>query len=138
MSKANDKNTRRKTNLPHQESIVRDQPTIRSANLLFLISVVLFMTVGALAQEWSPHLGSIITVVLFALLALLFLRYYELPPRVTLRLRWPGRRLAALSLLIGVGIWPVASWLGNLVDVLFGYPVPWSPDFFPTTPAEAS
>jgi len=131
MNKTNDKNTRRRTNLR------QERPTIHSANLLFLISMVLLLVVGTPAQKWSPHWGSIIIAAFFPLLALLFLRYHKLPPRVTLRLRWPGRRLAALSLLIGVGVWLMATWLGNLVDMLFGYSVPWSPDFFPTTPAEA-
>ncbi len=138
MSKANDKNTRRKANLARQEGIAQERPTIRSANLLFLISMIVMMvTLGIPTQGWSPHWVSIITTALFLLLALLFLRYHKLPPRVTLRLRWPGRRLAALSLLIGVGVWLMATWLGNLVDALFGYSVPWTPDFFPTTPVEA-
>jgi len=87
MNKTNDKNTQRRTNL-RQERL-----TIRSANLLFLISMIVMMaTLGIPTPGWSPHWVSIITTALFLLLALLFLRYHKLPPRVTLRLRWPGRR----------------------------------------------
>jgi membrane protease YdiL (CAAX protease family) len=112
---------------------------VHSVNLLFLIStIVMMVTLAIPTPGWSPHLVSIIPMALFLLLAWLFTRYYRLPLRSTLRLRWPGFRIAALSLVIGAGVWLVATWLGHLAELLFGYSVPWSPDFFPTTLAEVT
>jgi membrane protease YdiL (CAAX protease family) len=115
------------------------RPTIHSANLLFLIcTIVMIVTLTLPSLGWSPHLVSIIPMVLFLLLASLFMRYHRLPFRATLRLRWPGLGTAALSLLIGAGVWLMATWLGHLVDLFFGYSVPWSPDYYPRTPAQVA
>jgi membrane protease YdiL (CAAX protease family) len=137
MSKPSDQDTPRKAKPAPQQSAVQECPTIHSANLLFLIAMmVTIVTLAIPIPGSSPHLASIIPMGLFLLLTFLFMRYHKLSLMTTLRLRWPGFRLAALSLMIGAGVWLVATWVGHLLDLLFGYSVPWSPDYFPTTPAE--
>jgi len=137
VSKPSDKNTPRKAKPGPQQSAAQECPTIHSANLLFLIAMmVTIVTLAIPIPDLSPHLVSIIPMGLFVLLTFLFMRYHKLSLMTTLRLRWPGFRLAALSLMIGASVWLVATWVGHLVDLLCGYSVPWSPDYFPTTPTE--
>jgi membrane protease YdiL (CAAX protease family) len=109
-------------------------PTIRRANLLYTLSIMSVVTIGAAMQTWSISWGLIATELLLILLpTLLFLRLDGLSPSKALRLRWPGVRLAALSLLIGAGIWPLSVLLDVLSTLVLGYTSPLPPDFFPTT-----
>jgi membrane protease YdiL (CAAX protease family) len=113
-------------------------PTIRRANLLYMLSMISVVTIGAAMQAWSISWGLIATELLLILLpTLLFLRLDRLPLSETLRLRWPGFRLATLSLLIGAGIWPLSVLLDILSAFALGYTSPLPPDFFPTVPTEA-
>jgi membrane protease YdiL (CAAX protease family) len=89
-------------------------PTLRGVNLLYLISLVLVVTIGSVLQARSVGWGLILTELLLILVpALLYLRIARLPLRETVRLRWPGARLAALSLVVGVGFALIAYWWGN-------------------------
>lgn len=117
---------------------MRYLPTIRSVNVLFLISLVLVIVAGSAVQAWSPGWGTVITEVFLILLpAVLFLKILRYPLVETTRLRWPGGRPAALSLVIGVSFALLALWLGNLITTLFGYSFALPPEFYPDNALEA-
>lgn len=113
-------------------------PTARGVNVLYLLTMVLLVTLGAAAQNWSLAWGLMISEVVFILLpALLYLKLLRLPLRDTLRLRWPGVKLVALSVFLGVGLAGVATWLGQAASEFLGYTVPLPPSLFPTQPVDA-
>lgn len=114
------------------------QPSTRSANLLYLATMVAIVTIGARLQHWSFGWGLIATEVALVLApTILFLRLARLPVRETLRLRWPGWRPAILSLVIGAGFWPLSIALDQVSALLLGYVPPTPPGYWPTTPAQA-
>ena len=115
------------------------RPSVRAANLLFLLCMVLLITLGSLMQLQSFAWGLIGTEVLLLLLpTLLFVRFLRLPARDTLRLRGLDPILALLSVGIGVAIWPMAVWVDAVMSVVFGYTVMVGPDAYPTTLGQAA
>ena len=121
------------------EGIVVNRPTIRSANILYLLGIVLVLTAGGAMQMWSFGLGLLGTELLLILgPALMFMRRNNVPASTTLRLRWPGGRLVVLSLLIGAGVWLVDTWLGTISVALLGYSTPSVPGMYPTTVDQAA
>ncbi len=113
-------------------------PSLRSANWLYLISIVLILTVGTLLQGLSFGWGLLGTEILLILLpVILFVKGKKLPFRSTLRLEWPGWKLVMLGLLAGIGLWLVDSTLDGFTTLLFGYSPPATPDMYPTTLSQA-
>lgn len=112
--------------------------TISRVNLLFLVSLMLVL-MGSMALPNMPSYWALVMrELLFILLpALLLVRLSGLPIKETLRLRWPGWKIAALSGLLGVGVWLVDVWLSVALADLLGYTVPMPPDLYPATPAQA-
>ena len=113
-------------------------PSIRSANLLYLLTTLLIITAGAFIQSKALSLGLIATEGLLVLLpTLLFIRLGKLPLKDTLRLRRPGFRLAVLAVLIAAGIWPLSLLLNSVSAWLFRYTPPAPAGFAPTNLWEA-
>ncbi len=113
-------------------------PSRHSANVLYLLTMLLILTVGSMMQLWalSPGLiGSEVLLILFP--TLLFIRLNKLPIRETLRLRWPGFRVAMLGLLIGAALWPLSLVINGLCALLFGYTPPTPPGWIPSNVIEA-
>ena len=117
---------------------MRVLPTLRSVNLLLLISLLLVITIGSAVQAWSPIWGTVITEVFLILLpAVIFLRILHYPVRATTQLRWPGARFAGLSLLVGICFALVAIGWGTLISNLFGYSFALPPEFYPANYIQA-
>ncbi len=113
-------------------------PTLRGANILYLLTMVLMVVLGSALQAWSLIWGLMLSEVLLILLpGLLYLKLFHMPTREALRLRWPGAGAAALSVLVGVGLSGLAMWLSEILTTILGYTIPLSPSFFPTRPVEA-
>ncbi len=97
--------------------------SIRSANILFLISILLVLTLGSLMQVFSLSWGLIGTEVLcIALPTILALRLQHIPLRQGLRLRMPSLGVVLLCLLLGVGGWLVAGFIDVFIMQLTGQP----------------
>jgi membrane protease YdiL (CAAX protease family) len=91
------------------------------ANLLFLISMVLIVTVGAAAQAWRVWPGMIVTELFCVLLpAWLFARQTRSVAEA-LRLKWVGVAPCAVGLLIGTSAFPLALLADILSRNLLGY-----------------
>jgi membrane protease YdiL (CAAX protease family) len=113
-------------------------PTLRSVNLLFFIVMILILVFGSLMQTAAPLWGLVGTQIFLILIpSLIFLRLLKLPFKTTIRWRWPGARLALLSVLLGVAIIPFALWIGNFFIHLLGYTPDIHPGFFPRTLGQA-
>ncbi len=114
------------------------RPDIYDANLLYLISLLLLVTIGLAVQSWSPLWGLIITEIVVILVpALIYLCVRRLPFGHTLRLRWPGWRLAILSVALGAGTYVVSVVFEGMMTTLLGYTPPVSPQSLPDTSARA-
>lgn len=108
-------------------------------NLFYLAVMLLMLTVGTTLQGIDALWGLVGTEILVILVpALLFLWFKKLPLRSTLRLNWPGLRLALLGMVIGLGVWLFDSWLGLVSSLIFGYSIYTGPDFLPTTPLKTA
>ena len=113
-------------------------PSIRSANLLYLLTTLLIITAEAFIQSKTLSLRLILTELFLVLLpALLFIRLGKLPFKDTLRLRRPGLRLAVLTVLIAAGVWPLSVLLNSVSTLLFRYTPPTPAGFAPTNLWEA-
>ncbi|MEA4910269.1 MAG: type II CAAX endopeptidase family protein [Anaerolineaceae bacterium] len=113
-------------------------PSLKSANQLFLVVILLMVTLGTLIQAWSTTIGLLITEIFLILApALLFLRIQRLPLAETIRWRWPGAAPAAFSLLAGLSIGVLAQWYGSFLVQWFGYRLGVTPDFYPTNLGQA-
>ncbi len=114
------------------------RPSLRTANMLFLLTSLLILTVGSFMQSKALSLGLIGTEALLIFLpTLLFIYLGKQPVKETLRLRWPGWRPAVLGLLIGAGIWPISLLLNSLAVSIFGYTPPSPEGWNPTTIVQA-
>lgn len=121
-----------------QTTTVSSKPSLLSANLLYLLSMGLIVTLGAWLQGWSFGWGLILTELLLILLpTLLFIRLTGVPLRATLRLRWPGWPLALLGALVGAGLWPLGLFLETISATLFGYVPSPSSQYLPATSGQA-
>ena len=108
--------------------------SFRAVNLLLFI--VMCLQVANVALMWMPqYVRLILNEILFVFLpAYLYLRFTRQPVAERVRWNWPGWKIAALSLLIGMGLYPLsaanAGWLINLL----GYTnFAGAPDAIPTT-----
>ncbi len=100
-------------------------PSRLNANRLILMTTALIITVGAWVQSLSLGWGLLATEgVLILLPALIFTVWGRRSLRETLRLRWPGWRLALLGLVIGGGIWFLCVTLESLGSTWLGYTTP--------------
>jgi len=99
--------------------------SLRSVNLLYLF--IMLLMVANLALTFIPHyVRLILNEALFIFLpAYLFLRYFEKsrtqPIAERVRWRWPGWRIGLLSLLIGVGLYPLSVTIAAVFQQLLGY-----------------
>ena len=106
----------------------------RAVNLLFL--VVLCLQASNLLFFWLPqYVRLILNEALFVFLpALLYLRLTRQPVRERVRWHWPGWKIAVLSLLIGMGIYPFSAASAGVIQLLLGYTSFAAPaDAIPTT-----
>jgi membrane protease YdiL (CAAX protease family) len=110
-------------------------PFVRRANLAYFVLMLLLVTLGSIVQRWSLGLGLVITELCLILLpTLLIVRLEKQDIRETLRLRWPGWRLALLGLVVGAGLWPLAALIEAAAAWLFGYTPPSPFAGMPTDP----
>jgi membrane protease YdiL (CAAX protease family) len=113
-------------------------PTIRGVNWLYLITMLLIVIVGSAMQANSPILGLIATEWLLILpSALIFLRIVKLPVVQTMRVRWPGGKIAGLVTIIGFGLSLFTLWLGVIITTLFGYSFGLPPGLYPQNGTQA-
>ena len=117
---------------------MRKALTITKANDLYLVSMLLLVTLGALAQQVHFSLGLILTEILCIFLpAWVMLRWQKVEVKSSARLRWPGWGVALLSLLLGVAAWQVGTVLDGLMAQLLGYNPGISPSALPQTAGQS-
>ena len=108
--------------------------SFRAVNLLFLI--VLCLQASNLFFTGIPqYLRLILNEALFVFLpAYLYLRYTRQPVTERVRWYWPGWKIAVLSLLVGMGIYPLSAASTGIFLQLLGYTsFAAPPDAIPTT-----
>ena len=108
--------------------------SLRAVNLLFLGMLCLELANAFFA--WMPqYVRLILNEALFVFLpAYLYLRFTRQPIRERVRWRWPGWKVALLSLLIGAGLYPLSAAGAGLLIKLLGYTnFAAPPDAIPTT-----
>ncbi|MFU8773116.1 MAG: hypothetical protein ACNA8H_11935, partial [Anaerolineales bacterium] len=87
----------------------KEPGTLRNVNILFLVVIILVLIFGSMMQSTAPLWGLVGTQIFLILLpTLIYLRVSKLPLRETIRWRWPGGRLAILSILLGISVIPFA------------------------------
>jgi len=97
--------------------------TITSANLLYLVTMLLVIVVGSIVQTLHLSLGLIATeVVLIALPAILFLRAKKVPLKDGLRLNRISLPVAVVSLLLGVSTYLFSVLIELVMAKLTGLP----------------
>lgn len=98
------------------------QPSVRSANWLYLTTMGLIVILGSFLQTRSMSWGLLATEFgLILLPTLLFLWLGRLDARAVLQLRWPGWRLVGLGAAIGAGVWGLDIGLQGLASAVMGY-----------------
>lgn len=103
------------------------------ATLLFLITMVLVIVLGASMQTASFSLGLIATeVVCIFLPAMLLLQGKKVNVRESLRLRWPGWQMAGLCVLLGIAVWSLDVLIDGVMAQILGYSIGLPPAAFPT------
>jgi hypothetical protein len=111
---------------------------ILPANLLFLISMVLILTVGTAAQAWRVWPGLISTELFCILLpAWLFARQTGSVTEA-LRLKWVGVAPCAVGLLMGASAFPLALLAEALGRNLLGYEFSLPDSFLPVGPGNTA
>jgi len=112
------------------------QLSILRANLLYLVSMSLLAIsvavglVGFAKHGMPPQTGAkfhmllLVEILLILAPALIWLRASRVPVRESLRLRWPGWRVAACSLAIGAGLYPAALFTTGLLLMVLHSPMP--------------
>lgn len=113
-------------------------PTITSANLLYLLGMILVLTAGVFLQQAHFGWGLLATELLIGALALLWTHLNRLPWRSTLRLYPATLRSLGLAFVMGIGLWLLDSWLGAVAVALLGYDVPVPPGMYPQSIAAAA
>ncbi len=93
----------------------------RAVNLLFLIVLLLQLSNALLL--WLPqYVRLILNQALFVFLpAYLYLRITRQPIGERVRWRWPGGPVAGLSLLLGMGLYPLSAVSAGVLQQLLGY-----------------
>jgi membrane protease YdiL (CAAX protease family) len=96
--------------------------SLGGVNLLYLITILLILVIGATVQSLSMGWGLLATEV-FLILAptLFFLRRVRLPLAQSLRLKRISVWIALAALMVGVGAWLVDMFLSALMMQLTGY-----------------
>lgn len=114
--------------------------SIRSANGLFLVSILLVLTLGSLMQVLHFGLGLIGTELLCVLLpALLFMRLQRVDIKAGLRLRQLSWRAGLICLALGLGGWLLAGYIDVFIMQITGLPpVDIPPSMLPDTPVEGA
>ena len=97
------------------------KPDYRTINLLFLL--VLLLQISNIFLLWLPqYVRLILNQLLFVFLpAYLYLRLTRQPIRERVRWTWPGWKIAALSTLIGMALYPLSAVSSSLLQQLLGY-----------------
>ena len=104
---------------------------ILPANLLYLISMVLSIAIGATLERWRMWPGQMAAELFGILLpALLFASATGLR-KTALRLKWVGMRHCWMGLAIGAGLFPMAAAVAVLTEKILGYTVEFPESFFP-------
>jgi membrane protease YdiL (CAAX protease family) len=106
----------------------------RAINLLYLIALLLLISNAFL--EWMPqYVRLTFTQLVFVFLpAYLYLRFTRQPILERVRWRWPDWKLSVLSLLIGMGLYPLSATSAGVLQQLLGYVhLPMPDDVIPTT-----
>lgn len=113
-------------------------PSTRSANLLYLVSMLLVVSLGAFVQNLSFGWGLLATEFLLILApALLLLRLERQPLRDTLRFSRVSLPLALACLTGGVGLWLFDSMLEAILVSMTGFAPSTGVGVLPDTPLEA-
>ncbi|MCE5258344.1 MAG: CPBP family intramembrane metalloprotease [Chloroflexi bacterium] len=119
-------------------NVVKRNLTIRGANVVLLVALVLFVTLGLYLQDISLMWGTVGTEFLAILLpVLVYLLIARLPLRETLRLRWPGWKALLFTGILGVGLMLLAASWSTLVSQWLKYDLPVPPEFYPSNTGEA-
>jgi hypothetical protein len=108
---------------------MKNPTSIRNVNLLYLV-VFLALFVGSLALP-SISLGWRVIINEIAFLTLPLILYLAIARpdlRDALRLRGVSWQIAALSLLIGLGLWRFDWWLASLINQVLDYTMPLPPE----------
>jgi membrane protease YdiL (CAAX protease family) len=97
------------------------KPDYRTINLLFLL--VLLLQISNMFLLWLPqYVRLILNQLLFVFLpAYLYLRITRQPIRERVRWTWPSWKIAALSMLIGMALYPLSAVSSSLLQQLLGY-----------------
>lgn len=105
----------------------------RTIHILFLL--VLLLQIANAFLLWLPqYVRLILNQLLFVFLpAYLYLRLTREPLRERVRWRWPGWKVAGLSFLIGMALYPLAAVSGSALQQLLGYSPILPADVIPTT-----
>ena len=106
----------------------------RTINLLYLIALLLLLSNAFLT--WMPqYVRLIFTQLVFVFLpAYLYLRLTRQPILERVRWRWPDWKVSVLSLLIGMGLYPLSAASAGVLQQLLGYVhLPTPDDVIPTT-----
>ncbi len=97
--------------------------SLPSANLLYLVSMLLVLFLGSMVQSLNLTLGLIATeVVLIALPAVIFLAVKKIPVKEGLRLNPIKPGIAVISLLLGVSTYVFSILIEELMMKLSGTP----------------
>ncbi len=97
------------------------QISIRHANLLYLVTMLLVITLGSLVQTVHLSLGLAATeILLIALPVFVLLRWKRAPWKETLRANPIPWGTALLSLLLGVALFPLSAILDGIMAMLSG------------------
>jgi len=104
------------------DPIADQQPSLAAANGLFLLSLILVAVGGSMIQMVSVSWGLVATEILLIFLpAYLYLRWQKMPVAETVRWRWPGARVAFLTVWIGLCLYLFAAFLSTILLELLGY-----------------
>lgn len=113
-------------------------PSVFSANVLYLATIVLVLVIGSTMQARHFGWGLFFTEIgLLLLPALLWFRAGHLSLRKIARLHWPGWAPILWSLLLGAGLWLLDTWLSTVMSALLGYNLLAPTGSYPTTAGQA-
>lgn len=113
---------------------MNNKSSIRTINVLFLI--VLILQAANLLFMWMPqYVRLTLNQAFFVFLpAYLYLRLTRQPIRARVSWRWTGWKAGLLSLLLGMGLYPLSAVSGGVLQQILGYTTFELPaDAIPTT-----
>ncbi len=106
-------------------------------NTFLLLGLLFINVVGHYSDALPQFVANILGEGCFALAVIALVRIERLPIRETLRLRWPGWRPMALSVVLAMCAWLVGLTISVILSLVLGYSPPTSPDSYPQTPGAA-